>query len=242
MIPRALAVEVLDADGASVLAPMERRNDAGFFVATVKSEERPWYRLRFETPHGTFVRYDPYSFGPILDDESLASVGDVGSEAPYHVLGAHCRTVGSVDGFLFTVWAPSARRVNLIGDFNDWDGRAHPMRLRYPSGIWELFVPELPPGTRYKFEVKGPDGQLLPHRADPVAFESERPPATGSVVRGLKDPVWADSGWMEERAARNYRKSPMTIYECHLASWARSTRKATDISRTANSRSVSSLT
>jgi 1,4-alpha-glucan branching enzyme len=221
MIPRALAVEVLDADGASVLAPMERRNDAGFFVATVKSEERPWYRLRFETPHGTFVRYDPYSFGPILDDESLASVGDVGSEAPYHVLGAHCRTVGSVDGFLFTVWAPSARRVNLIGDFNDWDGRAHPMRLRYPSGIWELFVPELPPGTRYKFEVKGPDGQLLPHRADPVAFESERPPATGSVVRGLKDPVWADSGWMEERAARNYRKSPMTIYECHLASWAR---------------------
>ena len=238
MIPRALAVEVLDADGASVLAPMERRNDAGFFVATVKSEERPWYRLRFETPHGTFVRYDPYSFGPILDDESLASRRRR-QRGPYHVLGAHCRTVGSVDGFLFTVWAPSARRVNLIGDFNDWDGRAHPMRLRYPSGIWELFVPELPPGTRYKFEVKGPDGQLLPHRADPVAFESERPPATGSV-RGLKDPVWADSGWMEERAARNYRKSPMTN-----ATWRPGrgcTRKATDISRTANSRSVSSLT
>ena len=200
----------------------------------------PVVSVAVRDPHGTFVRYDPYSFGPILDDESLLP-GDVGSEAPYHVLGAHCRTVGSVDGFLFTVWAP-ARRVNLIGDFNDWDGRAHPMRLRYPSGIWELFVPELPPGTRYKFEVKGPDGQLLPHRADPVAFESERPPATGSVVRGLKDPVWADSGWMEERAARNYRKSPMTIYECHLASWARCTRKATDISRTANSRSVSSLT
>jgi 1,4-alpha-glucan branching enzyme len=221
ILPQALSVEVLAADGDATLAAMERRHEAGIFVATLRSSERPWYRLRIMTPYGTSVRYDPYSFGPILDDEQLSSARDVGSEAHYRILGAHRVTVGPVEGFLFTVWAPSARRVSLIGDFNDWDGRVNPMRLRHGFGIWELFVPDLKPGARYKFEVKGPRGELLAHRADPVAFAAEAPPATGSVAHGLIEHAWRDAGWMTRRAAQNARKAPISIYECHLGSWAR---------------------
>jgi 1,4-alpha-glucan branching enzyme len=221
MVPEAQAIDVLDWGGGRTLATMERRHEAGFFVAKVTGSERPGYRLRVETAHGSGVRVDPYSYGPILSNQELGDMRNVGSDAPYRVLGAHRRQVGEVAGFLFAVWAPSARRVGVVGDFNHWDGRAHPMRLRHQAGIWELFVPELAPGTRYKLEVKGPDGRLLPQRADPLAFASERPPATASVLQDTTEFRWNDGLWMERRTEGDPRKAPMSVYECHLGSWAR---------------------
>ncbi|HEY8381041.1 MAG TPA: 1,4-alpha-glucan branching protein GlgB [Microvirga sp.] len=221
MLPHAAGAELLGFDGVTVLAPMERRHEAGFFVGTIKADQRPGYRLRIDGPSGSEVRIDPYSYGPILSNEELSHTRDVGSDAHYRVLGAHPRQVGEVQGFLFCVWAPTAQRVSVIGDFNRWDGRAHPMRLRHHAGVWELFIPEIAPGTRYKFELKGPGGHLLPHRADPLAFASERPPATASVLHDDAPFRWRDQAWMEKRTGRDQRKIPMSIYECHLGSWAR---------------------
>jgi 1,4-alpha-glucan branching enzyme len=221
LVPNAPVIDLLDWSGTKTLAPMERRHEAGFFVGRVKAAERPGYRLRVQTGHGTSVRVDPYSYGPILSNQELGQIRDVGSEAHFHVLGAHRRQIGEVEGFLFAVWAPTAQRVSVVGDFNDWDGRAHPMRLRHQAGVWELFIPELQPGMRYKLELKGPDGRLLPQRADPLAFASERPPATASVLQETIDFRWNDRGWMEKRPLQDPRRAPISVYECHLGSWAR---------------------
>ncbi|MFC4171475.1 1,4-alpha-glucan branching protein GlgB [Microvirga sp. GCM10011540] len=221
MIPTARSIEVLPWEGDAVLSTMERRHEAGFFVGRLEASRRPGYRLRVETGDGVAVRYDPYSYGPIMSDQDLVQIRDVGSDAHYRLLGAHSITVGGIEGFLFTVWAPTAQRVSVVGDFNEWDGRAHPMRLRHHAGVWELFIPELQPGRRYKFELKGPDGRLLPQRADPLAFASEKPPATASVLRKSTDYQWKDRAWMAERTAQDPRKAPMSVYECHLGSWAR---------------------
>jgi 1,4-alpha-glucan branching enzyme len=220
-LPAARSVTIEAHDRSRTLAQAERRHDAGFFIARLDSAERPYYRLRIETPHGEVIRWDPYSFGRILAEEDLGKIRDVGSDAHYRLLGAHRRRVGEVEGFLFTVWAPNARRVSVVGDFNNWDGRVYPMRLRHSAGIWELFLPELNPGLRYKFEIAGAHGHLLPQRADPVAFAAERPPATASVLHGLPEPGWRDEKWMTNRVTRDPRKSPIAIYECHLGSWAR---------------------
>jgi 1,4-alpha-glucan branching enzyme len=221
MVPHAHAVDVLSWSSDAVLATMERRHDAGFFTAQVRAEERPGYRLRVAGPGGVEVRHDPYSYGPIISDQDLTRIRDVGSDAPYRVLGAHQATIGDVRGFLFAVWAPTARQISIVGDFNAWDGRAHPMRMRHSAGVWELFIPGLKAGVRYKFEIKGPDGHMLPLRADPVAFASQRPPETASVLHASREFDWKDRSWMAERPARDPRKAPMSIYECHLGSWAR---------------------
>ncbi|MBM6593274.1 1,4-alpha-glucan branching protein GlgB [Microvirga pudoricolor] len=221
MVPGAEAIDLVAPDGSAVLLSMDRRHQAGFFTATVESEDRPWYRLHVLTPHGWELRYDPYAYLPILTNPELTHIRDVGSDAHYRILGAHRRVLGGIEGFLFAVWAPNARQVSIIGEFNDWDGRAHPMRLRHDGGIWELFIPELLPQSRYKFEIRGSNGHLLPPRADPVAFAAERPPATASVATGLPELTWSDGAWMESRNKAEARKSPMSIYECHLGSWAR---------------------
>jgi 1,4-alpha-glucan branching enzyme len=119
----------------------------------------------------------------------------------------------------FAVWAPNARRVAVVGDFNSWDRRRHPMRVRYGTGIWELFVPRVAPGSKYKFDIVGPDGTTVPWKADPVGRQTELPPKTASVVSQLDDWCWRDSRWMSDRAARQAVNAPITIYEVHLDSW-----------------------
>jgi 1,4-alpha-glucan branching enzyme len=109
----------------------------------------------------------------------------------------------------------------VVGEFNNWDGRVHPMRLRHEVGVWELFIPELKPGMRYKFEIKGADGALQPLKADPVAFAAEHPPATASILHGAPGFAWRDGDWMERRAKADHRRAPVSIYECHLGSWSR---------------------
>ena len=121
----------------------------------------------------------------------------------------------------FAVWAPNARRVSVVGDFNAWDGRRHAMRKRIDTGVWEIFVPALGEGTLYKYEIIGADGTLLPLKADPVGFGAELRPSTASVVRDTTRFAWTDADWMAARAARDPRRAPMSIYEVHLGSWRR---------------------
>src|SRR5204862_419737 len=119
------------------------------------------------------------------------------------------------------VWAPNARRVSVVGDFNQWDGRRMPMRRRHAGGFWELFVPGLRPGHLYKYEIIGADGVLLPLKADPHAARAEQPPGTASVIAGPSRHVWQDGAWMAERSSHNDRDAPVSIYEVHLGSWRR---------------------
>ena len=139
----------------------------------------------------------------------------------YEKLGAHIKTVAGVRGVNFAVWAPSARRVSVVGDFNHWDGRVNPMRARGSSGVWELFVPELNEGAVYKYEIIGPRGELLPLKADPFAFRAELRPSTGSIVANLDTHAWNDSEWMSRRKDTSWLEYPISIYEVHLGAWRR---------------------
>ncbi len=128
-------------------------------------------------------------------------------------------------GVHFAVWAPNARRVSVVGDFNAWDGRRHAMRKRVDTGVWEIFVPGLGEGTLYKYEIVGAHGTLLPLKADPVGFGAELRPSTASVVRDTAHFAWTDAAWMAARARRDPRRAPMSIYEVHLGSWRRGRRR-----------------
>jgi 1,4-alpha-glucan branching enzyme len=178
------------------------------------------YRLRLYFPHGpVWERDDPYRFTPTVSDLDLHLYNEGTHRRAYQALGAHPRLVNGVWGTSFAVWAPSARRVSLIGDFNSWDGRAYPMRSLGSSGVWEIFVPGVGPGALYKFEIKTQVGDLR-IKTDPYAFEMECPPATASRV-AMSNYQWGDHDWMTGRPKRDVRREPMTVYEVHLGSWAR---------------------
>jgi 1,4-alpha-glucan branching enzyme len=218
MLPRARAVQILSPQSL-VIAPMERRHIDGFFVARFTSDHRPEYRLRIELPHGVRTINDPYSFGGVLDTTALQGLHGKGHLDKY--LGAQFIKHSGIDGVLFSVWAPNACRVSVIADFNDWDERQNPMRLLHEGGIWELFVPDVSAGVHYKFEIIAQDGRLLPLKADPLAFAAECPPATASIVHGWLEYDWGDGAWMHKRRVAAPREMPISIYECHLGSWAR---------------------
>jgi 1,4-alpha-glucan branching enzyme len=178
------------------------------------------YRFRAQG-HGTTWEFeDPYRFGPVLGEMDEYLLGEGTHRRLWQALGAHVMTHENVDGVHFAVWAPNAERVSVVGDFNVWDGRRHAMRRRGATGVWEIFVPGLTEGTTYKYEIKGPGGQVLPLKADPVGFGSEHPPANASVVRTIRGD-WQDSGWMESRAAAHTIEAPISVYEVHLGSWRR---------------------
>ena len=219
VLPEARAATVVIGE---TRVPMERRHPAGFFVAGVTHPRRPDYRIAVEGWDNTErLRRDPYEYGATLDQQEIGLLRDVGNDAVHRVLGAQEIEIGGTPGFRFAVWAPNARRVSVVGDFNDWDGRRHPMRLWQDGGVWELFIPELKRGGHYKFEMRGPDGALLPLKADPVAFAAQQPPETASRLEGLPKLAWRDGAWMESRNAIDHRHSPISIYEVHLGSWAR---------------------
>ncbi len=160
----------------------------------------------------------PASF---LGDLDLHLLGEGTHLRAYEKLGAHPCEEDGVAGVNFAVWAPNARSVSLVGDFNGWDGRQQPMRQAGPNGFWETFVPGVGPGALYKFEIHGPEGNLLPLKADPFAFRSERAPGTASIVHGLPERPWGDGAWMEQRRRTRAHTAPMSIYELHLGSWRR---------------------
>ena len=191
----------------------------GLFVAAMKKNQP--YRLRAEGHGATWDWEDPFRFGPVLGemDEYLFAEGT--HRRLWQVLGAHTITHEGVEGTHFAVWAPNAERVSVVGDFNIWDGRRHPMRKRGATGVWEIFIPGLGDGTVYKYEIRGQGGQALPLKADPVGFGSEHPPANASVVRDIRGTDWHDDKWMDTRAARHTVEAPISVYEVHLGSWRR---------------------
>jgi 1,4-alpha-glucan branching enzyme len=199
----------------------------GFFEATWPSSqttppEPGSYKIQGRTHEGVpFEIYDPYSFPYQLSDFDLHLMAEGRHYDTYEKLGAHLKTVNGIAGVNFAVWAPSARRVSLVTDFNAWDGRMHPMRPRGSSGIWELFIPGIGEGTIYKYEITGPAGNLLPLKSDPYAFRSELRPSTGSVVVDLTNYQWSDRSWLAAREKKNWLNSPISVYEVHLGSWRR---------------------
>src|SRR4029079_12406431 len=173
------------------LRPMNRRGDSGVFEAVVEGDRVPDYRLRIAFPRNTIEIDDPYRYGRVLSDFDLHLLGEGTHYRSFEKLGAHRITVGTTTGVHFAVWAPNADRVSVIGDFNGWDGRVHPMRLLVPNGIWEIFVPDLPDGEKYKFEIRTPGGALL-KKSDPFGFSFEVPPSFASVVRDISGYRWRD--------------------------------------------------
>src|SRR5262249_26362596 len=162
---------------------------------------------------------DAYRFSRTLTDFDLHLLAEGTHYRAFDKLGAHRIRVGATWGVHFAVWAPNADRVSVVGDFNAWDGRVHPMRLLVPNGVWEIFIPELNEGEKYKFEIRTRGGDLL-HKADPFGFGFEVPPRTAAVVCDLSRYVWHDEHWMATRAGQHsWLNRPMTIYEVHLGSW-----------------------
>lgn len=220
MLPAAQEMAVFDAATGQVVARGERIHPDGFFVATIAGRKQP-FRYRLQVLTGGIRRefHDIYSFQPVLGELDIYLLREGNHLASYRKLGAHTCLHEGIEGVAFAVWAPNANRVSVVGDFNSWDGRRMPMRNI--NGFWEIFVPGLRPGHRYKYEILDAGGQLLPLKADPQAERAERPPKTASVIAEPSRHLWQDGSWMAERWQCNDRQAPISIYEVHLGSWRR---------------------
>jgi len=218
-MPGAISVELLTRETGSHLTQLERVHADGLFAGYL--DHPVPYKLRIRWSDAVQETEDPYSFGLLLGDLDLHLIGQGTHYELSHVLGAQPMTIDGVPGVRFAVWAPNARRVSVVGDFNGWDGRRNPMRLRQGAGVWELFIPRLGPGERYKYELIGPYGQLLPQKADPVARAGEAAPGTASIVAPSDPFPWTDAEWMNSRAVRQTETAPISIYEIHAGSWLR---------------------
>ena len=198
---------------------LRRTHKEGVFTGNLAGvEQPPPYELEISYPGWeVVVEHDPYSFLPTVGELDLHLVAEGRHEELQRVLGAHPRVIDGVAGVAFAVWAPSARSISIVGDFNSWDGRLHPMRSLGASGVWELFLPAAAESAVYKYELRTQDGSLL-LKADPLATRTEEPPRTGSVVFRPRH-LWQDEDWLQHRAAARPWAEPMSIYEVHLGSW-----------------------
>jgi 1,4-alpha-glucan branching enzyme len=220
-LPAADSVAVIDARTGESRLDLERVHPDGFFAGRLDAAGPFPYRLRVTIGHDSHEVEDPYRFPPVLGELDIHLLTEGTHWQAYRKLGAHPVSIEGVSGVGFAVWAPNARRVSVIGPFNRWDGRRHPMRFHPSCGVWEIFIPGLTPGTTYKYEIKSSAGDLQPLKADPFAFCAERPPATASIVYPIEDYRWQDSAWLKQRAALAARDAPIAIYEVHLGSWRR---------------------
>ena len=219
-IPHAENVEAFTL-GGEALGPLIPRHSAGFFEGKVAVQGQVPIRYHVRNAGGEWDVFDPYSFGPVLGPMDDYYIAEGSHLRLFDKLGAHEMEFEGLHGTHFAVWAPNARRVSVVGPFNDWDGRRNPMRLRMDTGIWEVFIPILGTGTIYKYEIVGPDGAVLPLKADPFARQSEVRPRTASVVPDPTPFTWTDAAYLEARAKKDWRREPMSIYEVHLGSWRR---------------------
>ncbi len=220
-VPGADTVTAIDDAGAPI-ARLDRHGSSSVFEALlVNRKARFAYRLHATRAVARWTFRDPFAFGPVLGplDEHLLVEGT--HKRLYEKLGAHPMLHEGAEGVHFAVWAPHAQRVSVVGDFNTWDGRRHPMRKRLDSGLWEIFIPDIAAGAVYKFEIIGADGTLLPLKADPFGTEAELRPSTASVVAAPDTMRWHDAAFIAARARRDARRAPMSIYEVHLGSWRR---------------------
>jgi 1,4-alpha-glucan branching enzyme len=248
-IPGATGIEILARDGGRVLTALEQADPAGFWCGLLPhgprggSREGPSggpsggpggepgapvpYRLRIISGDRVRETEDPYAFGPTLSDFDIYLLAEGRHREIGQALGGHLAVIDGVPGVRFAVWAPNARRVSVVGSFNGWDGRRHPMRNHSSAGIWDIFIPRIGAGVTYKYEIVGPNGALQPLKADPVAAAAEIPPATASMVVDTAF-RWTDAAWMARRAATVATNAPISIYEVHAASWLRPEDAGTD--------------
>ena len=218
--PNAISVRALNRDG-SPLADLKRRKDDFFEALLPKRAKRPVYKLEVARTGGVSAYEDAYSFGPALGplDDYLLLEGT--HRELYKRLGGQITTHEGEPGVLFALWAPNASRVSVVGDFNEWDGRRCQMRKRFDSGLWEIFIPHVGAGGAYKYEVVSHAGELQPLKADPFGFEAELRPSTATIIAYTDDFEWTDAAWMKARGEGEWRRKPISVYECQLASWRR---------------------
>jgi 1,4-alpha-glucan branching enzyme len=204
--------------------PLTLIDKSGFFEAVLPGREGIGkYRLRFRSSEGLIFEVDDaYAFPTVLSDYDLYLLGEGTHYKNYQLLGAHLREIDGVSGVSFAVWAPNAQRVSVVGDFNFWDGRRHPMRFHPGVGVWDIFIPGLKEGDVYKFELLGPDSQLLPLKSDPYGFYFELRPNTAGIVHDINRYTWRDEVWMRDRKRHNSLDAAVSVYEVHLGSWIRS--------------------
>lgn len=220
-VPGAETLQARTPDGELLLA-LDRRDPAGFFEGLLKkATSAPAYRLHAANADAVWELDDPYRFAPVLGELDDHLLVEGAHRRLWERLGAHLMEHQGARGVHFAVWAPHAQRVSVVGDFNAWDGRRAQMRKRIDSGLWEIFVPAAQEGARYKFEVIGPSGELLPLKADPFGFAAEFRPSTASVVTSLDRLAWTDETYLQGRGARTTRQAPISTYEVHLGSWRR---------------------
>lgn len=216
-LPHADAVSIAEGD-----LPLERIAGTDLFEWRGRPGTVPdRYHLAWSAAGQRYSAHDPYCFPPQLPEFDLHLLGEGRHRHAYRILGAHVHTVDAIPGVLFAVWAPNAERVSVVGDFNHWDGRRHPMRVRGGSGIWELFLPGLEPGTLYKYEIRNRESGEILLKSDPYAQAFELRPRTASLVTAPDAYAWHDQAWMEQRTAADWQHAPMSVYEVHLGSWQR---------------------
>ncbi len=241
-LPHARDASILSAGIGTDPLPMEKVHPDGLFQgvlelaagsqpstdAAIEGQGEVWpawegvhYRLRLTEGDSVREIDDPYAFPSLLTGYDLHLLGEGKHYKSYDCLGAHVRELNGVNGVHFAVWAPNAGRVSVIGPFNRWDGRAHPMRFHPGTGIWDIFLPGLVVGTAYKYEVLNGDFSTKADKADPYGFYAEVRPGTASIVFDVDTYTWNDADWTQHRAQHNALSAPISIYEVHLASWRR---------------------
>jgi 1,4-alpha-glucan branching enzyme len=216
--PHAEAVSIVEGN-----LPLERLAGTDFFEwrgdgSVLPQDYRLIWRDRQNREHSN---HDPYTFGPQVPEFDLHLFNEGRHHHAYRVFGAHEHEIDGIGGIRFAVWAPNAERVSVVGDFNAWDGRCHPMRVLGGSGVWELFVPDLGPGHVYKFEIRNRHSGAVVLKADPFGQQYELRPHTASVITARDGYTWKDDAWMAQRTVADWQHSPMSIYEVHLGSWRR---------------------
>jgi 1,4-alpha-glucan branching enzyme len=219
-IPGASSVAAFTLQGEAV-GELDRRHDAGFFEGPVSIGHRQPLRYRAKNAGGEWQVTDAYSFGPVLGPMDDYYIAEGSHLRLFDKLGAHLIDHEGAAGVHFAVWAPNARRVSVVGDFNQWDGRRHLMRYRGDTGVWEIFVPDIGAGRPYKFEIIGPRGARLPLKADPFAFQSELRPDTASITAAPLEHEWGDQAHRAFWSKVDPRREPISIYEVHAGSWRR---------------------
>lgn len=218
--PNTKSIELLKDDNTS-LGFMTKLDERGFYQINLGSMENFSYKFKIENDLGEiYIKEDSYRFPSILGDIDIYLLAEGNHLDMYKKLGAHLVEFNGVKGVSFAVWAPNAKRVSVVGGFNNWDGRANPMRKHLSCGIWDIFIPGIGEGEIYKFEIKSQEGYILV-KSDPMAFYGEKRPKTASVVYNIDKYNWEDKSWMEYRDVHNSFDKPMSIYEVHLGSWRR---------------------
>ncbi len=216
VVPGAEAVTVLDR-GGQTLGSLQRLHPDGFWAGAAPGDGP--YKLKASGAGGIWEQEDAYAFPPTLGNLDLYLLAEGRHLDLGHALGAHLSVMDGVPGVRFAVWAPNASRVSVVGDFNFWDARRHPMRRHFGAGVWDLFIPGVQAGAVYKYDLLGPGGETLPQKADPVAWQAEVPPATGSIVASKEEWRWTDAAWMARRGAAQALDAPIAAYEVHAGSW-----------------------